>query len=359
MVRADAIIIGGGFYGCTLSLFLAKRGLKVLLIEKEKDLLLKASYNNQARIHNGYHYPRHYITGLRSHLNYKKFIKDYESAVYDKFKQYYAIAATFSKTTAIQFVKFSEHIGSSIKQAPMSVKKYFNNCLIDDVFEVEECVFNAGALRAQLHEQLETNNVRVITDRKISKIGQYKDKVTCHDTSGRTYLAHDVFNCTYSLINDILSNSKLDQLPLKHEYIEMPVIKVPYEFSKIAVTVMDGPFFGFLPFPDLGAHTLWHVRYAIHSNWSGLGDLPQNKIKSNYNYMIKDAQRYIPLLSESSYSHSINETKTVLIEKEENDGRPILFKKDYGITGFHVIMGGKIDNIYDIFEEIERQFKLG
>ena len=77
-IDADAIIIGGGFYGSIIALYLKKiRGLKkVVLIEKEKSLLKRASYNNQARIHNGYHYPRSFTTAYRSRVNFPKFIND-------------------------------------------------------------------------------------------------------------------------------------------------------------------------------------------------------------------------------------------------------------------------------------------
>ncbi|MEA1997425.1 MAG: amino acid oxidase, partial [Gemmatimonadota bacterium] len=32
--------------------------------------------------------------------------------------------------------------------------------------------------------------------------------------------------------------------------------------------------------------------------------------------------------------------------------RPILFKQDHGIRNFSTVMGGKIDNIYDVLEMI-------
>ena len=53
---ADAVIIGGGFYGSAIAIYLAKtRGLRrLILLEREPELLIRASYNNQARVHNGY-----------------------------------------------------------------------------------------------------------------------------------------------------------------------------------------------------------------------------------------------------------------------------------------------------------------
>ena len=57
--RAYAVVIGGGFYGVNIALCLARQDKgQVFLLEKEGDLLSRASYHNQARIHNGYHYPQ-------------------------------------------------------------------------------------------------------------------------------------------------------------------------------------------------------------------------------------------------------------------------------------------------------------
>jgi glycine/D-amino acid oxidase-like deaminating enzyme len=48
-------IIGGGFYGCSVAEYLARKGATVILFERSSDLLTRASYTNQARLHNGYH----------------------------------------------------------------------------------------------------------------------------------------------------------------------------------------------------------------------------------------------------------------------------------------------------------------
>ena len=66
----ENIIVGGGAYGCYAALRLAASGAgKCLIVEKGEDLLGLASYANQARVHNGYHYPRSVLTALRSRVN--------------------------------------------------------------------------------------------------------------------------------------------------------------------------------------------------------------------------------------------------------------------------------------------------
>jgi hypothetical protein len=46
--------------------------------------------------------------------------------------------------------------------------------------------------------------------------------------------------------------------------------------------------------------------------------------------------------------------KTLLPASEIDDSRPILFKTNYGMNNFHCIMGGKIDNVYDVVEAIKQ-----
>ncbi|WP_431274094.1 FAD-dependent oxidoreductase [Variovorax ureilyticus] len=79
----DAIVIGGGFYGATIAIYLTEhRGLKrVALIERESGLMRRASHNNQARVHNGYHYPRSFITAFRSRVNLPRFVRDWPEIV--------------------------------------------------------------------------------------------------------------------------------------------------------------------------------------------------------------------------------------------------------------------------------------
>ena len=62
----DAVIIGGGFFGLSVALLLKERGLSVVVLEREKEPMLRASYNNQARVHGGYHYPRSLMTAKPS-----------------------------------------------------------------------------------------------------------------------------------------------------------------------------------------------------------------------------------------------------------------------------------------------------
>jgi glycine/D-amino acid oxidase-like deaminating enzyme len=361
----DAAVVGGGFFGCSLALSLRDSMGRVLLLEKEPDILRRASYANQARVHNGYHYPRSLLTALRSRVNFARFVEDYRDCIDDDFKKYYAVSRTLSKVTATQFRSFCERIGGPIAPAPKEVRKLFNPDLIEDVFLVTEYAFDADKLRAKIARELSRKDIEIELNSEAVQVSPAEGQgiEVLLRTGGQTdgITAKHVFNCTYSRTNRILAASDLPTLPLRHELTEIALIDVPDQLRDVGITIMCGPFFSTMPFPARGLHSLSHVRYTPHYSWhDGEGPytdpddyLYRTVRKSNYPFMIKDAQRYVPALRECRYVDSIWEVKTVLPSSEVDDSRPILFIKDQGLANLTCIMGGKIDNIYDMLYQLE------
>jgi hypothetical protein len=75
--------------------------------------------------------------------------------------------------------------------------------------------------------------------------------------------------------------------------------------------------------------------------------------------MVRDAGRYLPALLDSRHVDSLLEVKTVLVKNEGDDGRPILFEKHSALPGCISVLGGKIDNIYDVLEKLEAEPFVG
>lgn len=367
MKQYDAIIIGGGFFGCSLAIHLKTPKNNILVLEKEPELMTHASYNNQARVHGGYHYSRSLLTALRSRVNFADFVAEYGTAVDSSFEKYYAIARAFSKVSARHFYLFCKRIGADIEVAPGKVKKLFNDNLIEDVFTVKEYAFDAIKLREFVRGHMDTMGIEC-------RLGTEAESLTSDD-SGITLMVKDlatnnatpirtkhVFNCTYSHINKLNHNSGLPLVPLKHELTEMALVEVPDELRNKGVTVMDGPFFSIMPFPARGLHSLSHVRYTPHVEWhdrdgswrNGHQYLKDHKPPTAFAKMAADAQRYVPSIGKVRYQDSLWEVKTVLPASESDDSRPILYAHNHGgIPGYTVIMGGKIDNIRDILMEVD------
>lgn len=364
MHNYDTIIIGGGFYGLRIAQFLVEEiGLKkVLVIEKESDVMSRASYNNQARVHNGYHYPRSVLTALRSRVNLPVFTAEYKEAIVDDFDKFYGVATHLSKVSANQFLRFYERIGAKIEPAHSSVENLFDPKLMEKVFKVEEYAFNSTILKKIVLNKLEKLNIQINRDEAVDNIKKEKNLFTVK-TDKSSYQSDYVLNTTYSSINIINQNSKLKPIKFKHELAEMCLVRLPESLRDKAFTVMCGPFFSIMPFPDKGLHTLSHVRYTPHSEWYDTEDNIKDSNKylneiskiSHFPQMISDVKRFMPKLGyQIEYvGQSLWEIKTVLPESENDDSRPILYKEHYGgLKNYVCIMGGKIDNIYDVFKEL-------
>ena len=357
----DAIVIGGGFYGCCLASFLGEQRQNVLMVEREADILTRASFVNQARVHNGYHYPRSFLTAFRSFINFPRFCLEFRSCIHDQFDKVYAIARRNSKVNALQFRKFCERIGAPIKPAPKSIHSLFDETLIEDVFLVKEFAFDAVELRRICLERLYSSGVNI-------RLNISADKVVSCDygslgvvlSDGSVLSCKKVYVCTYAQINTLLLNSGLPLLPMKHEVTEIALIEVPDPLKTLGITVMDGPFFSTMPFPPKNLHSLSHVRYTPHEYWldhqqyqNAYQYLDSLKLRSNQLFMLRDAQRYLPKLREARYVSSLFEIKTVLEDNEIDDGRPILLRNDYGLVNLCVVMGSKLDNIYDVLQSLK------
>lgn len=364
------IIIGGGFYGLRIALFLREElnVRNICIIEKESSMMSRASYVNQARVHNGYHYPRSVLTAYRSAVNFPDFVKEYEPAVVSNFDKYYAISRSLSKVNARQFAEFCRKINVDIEDASPQIKSVFSDKLTEDVFRVKEYAFDSHILRDLLLRRIEKyEDITIVNGEEVQTVKRQGDVIEVATKSAR-YEADYVLNCTYSQINTLHRKSNLPLVPLKHEVAEMCLVKLPEELKDFSVTIMDGPFFSIMPFPSRGLHTLSHVRYTPHESWQDTVDTPDIRhdthryfsnlsIKSNYSKMYADVVRYIPSLKGMGLMDTITEVKTVLMKSEGDDSRPILFKAHMGMRNYTCIMGGKLDNIYDVFEELEQLYE--
>ena len=320
-----AVVIGGGFFGCSLALALRERGERVTLVEREADLLLRASANNQARVHGGYHYPRSILTALRSRLNYPRFVAEFAPCIDRSFRHYYAVARRQSHVTARQFETFCHRIGARLAPAPAEVRAWFDAELVEKVYEVEEHAFDVELLRAAVRERLQDARVEVQLATRALRAAPGELQ-----TDRGVLRASWMFNCTYSSVNELLAASGARCVPLRHELAEVALVEPPPALRGCAVTVMCGPFFSLMPFPAQRLHSLTHVRYTPHFAWeerAAPAAPPPPPSGSRFAHMLKDAQRYLPALSMARHVRSLFEVKTVLPQSEHDDSRPILDRK--------------------------------
>jgi glycine/D-amino acid oxidase-like deaminating enzyme len=363
----EALIIGGGFYGAVIANHLVEElGFKrVILVEKEHHLMLRASANNQARVHLGTHYPRDLKTAMSSRSNQPQFLEKFNTSIYSEFTHLYALARLSSKVSSTQFRKFCENAEIELKNASDSQRALFNSDTIEEVFVVKEPVFNAEELSRLVAGQMKKNGVEVmlgLSAKRLRKDNSDCVVVSCVDKSENLIeiTSKFVFNCTYSEIDTLEGDLAGIQTKLKYELAEVALFVPPKELEDFGITVMDGNFFSFIPFPSKQLHSLTHVKYTPRLTWND--ELPRIKkynsnksypdINSSYDLMIRDSQKYVPNLTASIYVESFYETKVLLVVNENDDGRPILFEEDTKLRNFYYVLGSKLDNVFDVLKKI-------
>lgn len=362
-MRADAVVVGGGFYGCCLAIHLRRRFAKVILFEREPSLMMRASRVNQARLHNGYHYPRSFLTAARSHANLAIFRRHFPEGVEAGFRHFYAIARNDSKVGRRHFERLIQTIGMPIRPVQEGEMRLFNQRLIEAVYEVEEPAFNIDALRTVIARQLSDANIDVRMGSDVHRIvaDRSQDPVV-EAGSGVTVTSGWVFNCTYAGLNRVVASDAANRLALAHQLTEVALIEPPDALREVAITVMDGPFFSVMPFPSAQLHSLTHVRYTPHLKWAEQEKpdydpatmVMRSDEPSHFPWMVRDVIRYVPAMTAARHVRSLYEIKTLVTGSQVDDSRPILFHRDSRNPRIISVLGSKIDNIFDVYEYVDK-----
>ena len=234
---ADAVVIGAGFFGCHVALRLRRLGMaKVIVAERETGIMRRASYVNQARVHNGYHYPRAPGTAYRSRVNFARFCQDHPFAIASGFEKIYAIARQ-SQVNAAQFTAFCAQIGAPCRESDAHLRRLFDPGLIEAAFVTREVAFDSDALAADLLPRVRAAGVEMRFE-TVARIGAADETgVTVH-LGATAPRARYVFNCTYAALDQ--TGAQL-RGALKKELAEIGLIEPSPVFAGLGVTVMDGP----------------------------------------------------------------------------------------------------------------------
>ena len=365
----DYIIIGAGIYGLYAAKLLSKNNNKIAIIEKDNEPFQRASYINQARVHNGYHYPRSYSTAIKSIKYFDKFNKDFSFAINKKFVKIYAISKIFSFTSSSQFKSFCLAVG--IPCTEISSKRYFNNNVIEEAFETEEYAFDPIKIKNWFIKKiLESKKVDFVFNGRFTDVKEKGTKYHLKLTNGDIYSAPAVINATYASLNQIIDEFHFDKFRIKYEICEIILCKTTINIKDIGITVMDGPFFSVMPFGLTGIHSLSAVTHTPHltcyeslprficqnNNKICTSDSLENcnlcpaKPKTAWVYMNQLTKKYLNQSIKLTYKNSLFAIKPILIASEIDDSRPTMIKKFSDNPSFISILSGKINTIYDIDE---------
>jgi len=353
----DFVIIGAGFFGLNIGKYLESKfpNSKILILEKEKNKLMRASRWNQSRVHMGYHYPRSISTALRSKENYNRFLKDWHFAIDRSKTSLYCISKSNSKTNSKSYEKFLKIASLEYKDETIKYMDKFSVKNIEKIYKVREDTFDVDKINLFFDSYFLKSNIYLTYDAEVVSV---EDQTEHWDivTNKNMFSGKFIFNCSYSSLDKFDLNIKEKNI-LKHEITEIVYVDLPNKFLDYNITVMDGPFFSLMFNPNTGYHTLSHVRYTPHFELDIFKN-PMNPYQvlkkyvkdSNFEVMKFDILKFFPELKNMKYLNSFFEVKTVLNSSEVNDSREILINKNKNLVS---ILGSKIDQIYDVFEYID------
>ena len=220
MKMFDCVIIGAGLYGLYAAHFIAENDKKkILVLECDTSAFQRVTYINQARVHQGYHYPRSISTAMKSAGYFARFNCDYDFCINQSFHKIYATSAQYSWSSGEQFKRFCE--AADIPCEEVHPNRFFQQNMCDSAFQTREYTYDAAILKEYYLEKLaQCANVKIqygIDIRGIEQAGEYYQITTEDDV----YQAPFVLNATYASTNQVLDKLGFEKFGIKYELCEM------------------------------------------------------------------------------------------------------------------------------------------
>ncbi len=367
----DAVVIGGGIFGCYAALYLAGKGARVALLEKETRLFQKASLVNQARLHGGYHYPRSIATAALSDEHKERFTTEHRQFVNFSFEKYYAIDRFGSFTDANQFERFCQHLKIPCKR--VDEHPLFNFNRLEALYRTVEYSFDPVLLREYYRQRVgQQKQISVFQSSRAVKAESagtdWLITVQCASDTTRLFKTPMVINATYAATNAVNRLFGVRDLDLTHEISEIAFI-TSNQFREMGLTVMDGPFGSIMPFGLSGLLSMSSVAYTHHK--ISYDNLPRfdcqiaedpacqpdapgictgcaRRPPSNAYKMLQQMQQYFSESVRFEHWFSYFTIKSKLKASYIDDGRPTEISMLRDSPRFYCLFAGKVNSIYEI-----------
>ena len=335
----------------------------------------RATYINQARVHQGYHYPRSLSTAMKSAGYFERFHQDFAFCINREFEKVYATSAQYSWSDGEQFKKFCRAADIPCKE--VYPEDYFKKDMCDGAFLTREYTYDAMLLKDYyLRELSKLPNVKLMFASQVMQMEKEQDDYLCRVSAGDEYRAPFVLNATYAATNQILDLLGFEKFKIKYELCEIILCDVDGQLERCGITVMDGPFFSIMPFGKTGYHSLTSVTFTPHTtSYESLPDFPCQtrsgggcsaqrlgncndciaKPDSAFPYMDKLARKYLRDDYEFRYVKSLFSMKPILTSSEIDDSRPTVIRVYSRKPTFVGVLSGKINTVYDLDEVLDHE----
>jgi hypothetical protein len=370
------VIIGAGIFGVVTALKLIEN-FDVTLIETNHDIMLGASFINQARVHRGYHYPRSEETTKQCIKNYNRFEEYFSESIIRDFDHYYCIASNETKTSPLEYLSFLNKYDLNYKIVELDEDIIKRDKISLSVL-VEEYAFDGKSIREVLKAKLNKSKINLKLNCKVieSTFNNGLFNISYHDSLNDIKNIDNfdyVVNSTYSNINGIIDIFGLERIKVNHHLTELVIVDAK-EFRSTGITIMDGNYMSIMPFNFQGQSTISNVFLTPHEvtanslpsfqcNNSDLVSCKPSSLaycnncvlkpKTKFKEMIDFASIYLGFADKIDYVDSIFTVKTII--KNINDERTSMIYVDKNNL-FVTVLAGKVDTVFEIADEIFHHF---
>lgn len=321
-------IIGGGWVGCHLAMKL-KDDHTVTLFERNSKLFQETSYNNQNRLHQGYHYARNAKTRELCENTFDRFISEYPLLVENVYNNAYAIIENESTIDYGTFKKiFYDYTYSEVDLGLDKLK---------DVVLVNEKFINFEKAAEYFNDQLQ----HLVVNTEITKAEALKEDFDL------------VLNCT---------NNRLPDPKCKTSFYELTITLL---FEKVgyapfgALTLVDGDFISIYPYSKKDGKSIFTVSDVKYTPVAKFNKIKQ---KDNFKFTQHDYEfykevitarviNYYPEFKDTfKYTGYFLSTKAKYVNQSA-DRYPVISQQENVINCFT----GKIQGIYVIEDYVKNE----
>jgi hypothetical protein len=319
-------IIGGGWVGCHLAHKLQHEH-EVTIFEKNNKLFTETSYNNQNRLHLGFHYARSFETRELCQNTFFRFIEDYKFATNKIDKNLYCVAKNNSLLDYKTYLKIFEEFEF---EKTLYNSESFEGCIITKEQHIDfKKMFDFFNLNLNFEKKLITPNLLRRLQKKYDL----------------------VINATNNHLTNKSTENSFYETTLSLIYKKIK--KTPFD----SITVVDGKLFSIYPYMD-DLYTVTDVEFTPLKKFKKIKKLKEyvknnvdlNLIEKRKKLIEKKITSYYPtFLSEFMYTSYFISTKTK-IEGKTDSRYPSITQSDNLVNCFT----GKIQGIYLIEDYIKK-----
>lgn len=356
--RKSVAIIGCGAFGAMVALRLAAAGAAVRIFEQRERPLMGASYNNQNRLHLGFHYPRDDETARQSIRGFERFRQEFGPCILGGFPNAYFIASDGSLVTPQQYIAFIERMGLRYERIdPARFDPVVRD--VDLGVLTDEVVYDSAILGSLMLQRLHAAAIQPRFDARVRGIerrgGGFRltlDGLPPQDVDA-------VVNCTYAEVNTLTAQLGHGIQDYQFEYTMVPIIE--WDHPPVGVSVMDGPFMTVLPFGQTGSYLLYHVAHSVVAEhvgphmpeaWRTPALAPARLVdgREKFDQIRQACIRYVPALASARLKGFLEGPRMVLAHRHRTDSRPSIVRQHE--PGYITAFTGKIDHCVWVADEV-------